>query len=201
VIEKRLSEFSRVWQEAKDKRLFEELVFCLLTPQSRAKTCWRAVERLSRGKLLNKNSLEREITPCLSGVRFANNKARYIQLARGLFSKNGKPAVRKKLAPLLKEGAPCAREWLVRNVKGFGLKEASHFLRNIGFGQEIAILDRHILKNMVKLGIMENIPGSLSSKIYLEIEEKLKVFSQKTGIPLAHLDLLFWSAETGEIFK
>ena len=26
-------------------------------------------------------------------------------------------------------------------------KEASHFLRNIGFGENIAILDRHILKN------------------------------------------------------
>lgn len=51
-------------------------------------------------------------------------------------------------------------------------KEASHFLRNVGFGEDIAILDRHILKNLVKLEVINELPKTLTPKLYLEIEEK-----------------------------
>ena len=93
------------------------------------------------------------------------------------------------------------REWLVSNVKGFGYKEASHFLRNIGFGSDIAILDRHILKNLKKHGVINEIPKTITKKNYFEIENRMRDFSKRSGIPMAHLDLLFWSNETGEIFK
>ncbi len=82
-----------------------------------------------------------------------------------------------------------------------GYKESSHFLRNIGFGDDIAILDRHILKNLVKYGVIKEIPKSLTDKKYLEIEQKMKKFSEEAEIPFSHLDLLWWSEETGEIFK
>ena len=82
-----------------------------------------------------------------------------------------------------------------------GYKEASHFLRNIGFADYLAILDRHILKNLKIFGIIEEIPKSLSKKKYLEIEEKMRNLANEVNIPLSHLDLLFWSKETGEIFK
>jgi N-glycosylase/DNA lyase len=93
------------------------------------------------------------------------------------------------------------RSWLVKNVKGYGLKEASHFLRNVGMGQDIAILDRHILKNLVALGVIENVPKNMTAKTYLEIEDKMRSFCNKVRIPMSHLDLLLWSEETGEIFK
>jgi N-glycosylase/DNA lyase len=92
------------------------------------------------------------------------------------------------------------REYLVKNVKGLGLKEASHFLRNIGHNN-LAILDRHILKNLHKLGVIEEVPRSLTKKAYLDIEEKFKRFSKKIGITMDELDLLFWSMETGKVFK
>jgi N-glycosylase/DNA lyase len=94
-----------------------------------------------------------------------------------------------------------AREWLVDNIKGMGYKEASHFLRNIGLGEEFAILDRHILKNLQLLGIIEEVPASLSRKRYFEIEKKMVRFSDRINIPMAHLDLLLWYKETGEVFK
>jgi len=100
-----------------------------------------------------------------------------------------------------KFNAAAARDWLVRNVKGLGYKEASHFLRNIGLGKELAILDVHILKNLKELGVIENIPSSLTKKRYLEIEDKMRKFSRRTKIPLAELDLLLWSLETGFVFK
>ena len=66
-----------------------------------------------------------------------------------------------------------AREWLVRNVKGIGYKEAGHLLRNIGFDQDLAILDRHILKNLKKLGVIDDVPESPTKRQYLSIEVKM----------------------------
>ncbi|PIV55041.1 DNA lyase [Candidatus Desantisbacteria bacterium CG_4_10_14_0_8_um_filter_48_22] len=107
-----------------------------------------------------------------------------------------KKALRASVPPWL-----IIRAWLVGNVKGMGYKEASHFLRNIGFGKDIAILDRHILKNLKALGVISDIPDTLTEKIYLEIEGKMRDFAERTDIPLESLDLLFWSMQTGHIFK
>src|SRR5438445_10756870 len=93
------------------------------------------------------------------------------------------------------------REWLVENVKGFGYQEASHFLRNIGLGEGFAILDRHILRNLNRLGVIPEIPPTITKKRYLEIEEKLRRFAAEIGIPFADRELLVWSRETGWIFK
>jgi len=41
----------------------------------------------------------------------------------------------------------------------------------------------------------------MTDKKYLEIEQKLLKFSKTINIPPAHLDLLLWHKETGEIFK
>ncbi len=87
------------------------------------------------------------------------------------------------------------------NVNGLGYKEASHFLRNVGLGEEFAILDRHILRNLKDFGVLPEIPISLTKKRYLEIEEKVRRFSREIGIPMGELDLLLWSKETGWIFK
>ena len=97
--------------------------------------------------------------------------------------------------------AAAAREWLVENVKGLGYKEASHFLRNIGLGENLAILDRHILKNLALLGVIKEVPTSLTKRIYLEIERKMIAFSKEANIPMGHLDLLLWYKEAGEVFK
>jgi N-glycosylase/DNA lyase len=88
----------------------------------------------------------------------------------------------------------------VENVKGLGYKESSHFLRNIGY-RNLAILDRHILKNLEKFGAIRTIPKSLTRKQYLKLEKQFHRFADAVGIPLDELDLLFWSLETGEILK
>jgi N-glycosylase/DNA lyase len=112
---------------------------------------------------------------------------------------NGKLSIKKKL---LEKGTPHEmREWLVSNLKGIGYKEASHFLRNIGFGKDIAILDRHILKNLKKHGVIREVPKTLTPKKYKEIENQMRDFSRKVRIPIEDMDLLFWSEETGEVFK
>lgn len=196
-IEKRLKDFKEGWK-SNDEKIFYELVFCLLTPQSKAKICWNAVERMTKKNLILGGD-KKEIIDAIEGVRFKYKKAEYIIEARNLFSIDGKIKIKdfiKKIMP-----PSNAREWMVKNVKGMGYKEASHFLRNIGFGENFSILDRHILKNLKFIGIIEEIPSSLNKNRYITIEKKMKKFSEEIEIPLSHLDLVLWYKETGEIFK
>lgn len=193
----RLGEFGQVMKEGGEDRIFAELVFCILTPQSRAKLCWAAVESLMSKDLLLKGGRE-EIVRELSGVRFKYRKAEYIIAAREEFIDNGELDIREKIIGL---GVEERRDFLVRKVKGIGYKEASHFLRNVALSEDMAILDRHVLRSLRSLGVIEEIPRSLSRKRYLEIEEKMKDFAEEFCIPMSHLDLTLWYRETGEVFK
>jgi N-glycosylase/DNA lyase len=196
-IQKRLAEFRQVTQW-KDEEVFAELCFCLLTPQSSAKVCWEAITALKKQSLLLKGQ-PRELLPLLRSVRFSESKAKYIVEARNMFSKDGSLQLKSQITSFYNPFE--LREWLVENVKGLGYKEASHFLRNIGLGEGFAILDRHILRNLNQLGVIPEIPSTITKKRYLEIEEKLRRFATEIDIPMADLDLLFWSKETGWIFK
>lgn len=197
-IKARTAEFRRIWEKGSEEDIFAELAFCIFTPQSKAGPCWETVNMLSAKGLLLKGGADR-ISRELSRVRFRNNKAKYLVEARGLFTANGKMFVRGGIKEF--DGIEQARDWLVRNVKGLGLKEASHFLRNIGMGEDVAILDRHVLKNLYLFGVIEEVPANLSRKRYLDIEKKMKDFAKKINIPMSHLDLVLWCRETGEIFK
>ena len=193
-IKKRLKEFRAVLK-ANDRTLFGELCFCILTPQSKAINCDRAIRELSGEDLLRSGSAVSIRKTLRKLVRFHNNKAAYIVGARRPFScldiKN-----------MVKTHSTFdVREWIVKNIKGLGYKEASHFLRNIGLGKDLAILDRHILKNLKRYGAIEHVPPSISRKTYLAVEGKMREFCNAIEIPLEELDLLFWSQETGVIFK
>ncbi len=197
-IEERLAQFRALWDRGPAEKLFHELVFCLLTPQSNAKQCWKAVDELSKKDLIF-NGDPKKLAANLRRTRFRNNKARYVCEARGCFVKGGEVVVKKILSGF--KNAMEAREWLVEHVKGYGYKEASHFLRNIGRGKNIAILDRHILKNLKRAGVIREVPKSISRKVYLDIEEKMRKFAKRVRIPLDHLDFVLWYKEAGEVFK
>lgn len=183
-IERKLRKFSSV----NKNDYFYELCFCILTPQSAAKRCWEAVLEMKKNNFQNKNINPKRF---LKKVRFYNNKTKYLLEMKKNYN---------KIKLMLNNDTEDLREWLVRNVKGLGLKEASHFLRNIGH-KDLAILDRHILKNLKKYKIVSNLPKTLTDKNYYEIEKRFSKFSKKINIPIDHLDLLFWSSETGEMFK
>ncbi len=195
-IEKRIQEFEEVWDEG-DERVFDEMVFCLFTPQSKAKVCWDTIQNLKEDDLLLEGQQD-IISDEIKRVRFRNNKAGYLVEARSKFIEDDN-SIKEKIASF--DDQKEARKWIVDNVKGLGYKEASHFLRNIGKGEDLAILDRHILRNLVKLGVIDEIPKTLTKKRYLDIEKKMKEFAEEIGIPLGHLDLVLWYKETGEVFK
>ncbi len=195
-IKKRLKEFKQVGERS-DKKIFAELCFCICTPQSRAVFCNKAISNLERSGMLYTGNLE-QIRFELKAVRFPNNKAKFIFEARKTFSEKGKLLIKSRVQ---KNNIHDSREWIVNNVKGIGFKEASHFLRNMGLGKDLAILDVHILRNMVRYKVISEIPKTITKKIYYCIEDKIKDFSGEIDIPMDELDLLLWSNETGKIFK
>ncbi len=189
-IKHRLMDFSAVAPE----EYFYELVYCLLTPQSSAVNAGKAVT------ILRENNLREDIIdpePLLHQkeyyIRFHKTKAKHLLAVREEYA---------TIHPHLINGSSSAdlRAWLVKHVKGLGWKEASHFLRNIGH-RDLAILDRHILRNLVRTGVLRQLPKSLTPKRYLAIEKRFKAFADRVKIPMDELDLLFWSMETGEILK
>ncbi len=196
-IETRLNEFKKVYEQD-DREILFELLFCLLTPQSKARVCWRCIEEIKTQNVLSSPDPQ-EILEYLTGVRFKYKKSQYIVQAILRFSKNGKICIKEQL-----EGFKSPYEirvFLVKTIKGLGMKEASHFLRNIGKGDDIAILDRHILRNLHRFNVIDEIPKTLSKGKYLSIEEKMRKFSRDIQIPMDHLDLLLWYREAGEVFK
>ena len=189
-IRRRLAEFTAVPRE----EYFPELVYCLLTPQSSAVNAARAVEALQNAGCWDRPDISSGILRRASAyIRFHNTKAKRIAEAYTAFGTiAGTLATTTDTREL--------RAWLVGNVKGLGWKEASHFLRNIG-RRNLAILDRHILRNLKHHGALASVPTTLSPKRYTAIERRFDRFAEAVGIPMDELDLLFWSNETGRILK
>ena len=196
-IEKAIKGYKKAW-EGTEQEIFAEMAFCILTPQSKAKNAWKAITNIVENGLLYKGKAE-EIVEFLNIVRFKNNKSRYLVEFRKLMTRDGKLQPKKILSEIGDTFEK--RKWILKNVKGMGLKEANHVLRNLGFGENIAILDRHILRNLEALNVIDEIPKTITEKKYYEIEEKMREYSNFSKIKMDELDLVLWYKEAGEIFK
>ncbi|MEO6939474.1 MAG: DNA lyase [Candidatus Kapaibacterium sp.] len=191
-IQQRLLDFSLVPADA----YFYELAYCILTPQSSAKNADRTI-----GKLIADGFYELGFDPT-SYLRDPENYIRFhnVKSARLLHVRLNFPEILRHLNRNTLNSIEM-RENVIATVGGFGMKEASHFLRNIGV-RGLAILDRHIFKHLTRLGVIDEIPKNApTKKRYLEIEAAWHEFANNVGISLDELDLLFWSMETGEIRK
>ncbi|MCD6529767.1 N-glycosylase/DNA lyase [Candidatus Bathyarchaeota archaeon] len=188
-IESRLKEFRELGLKGSDE-LFKELCFCILTANFDAEKSIRIQEEVGEGFL---SLSEEELAETLRrlGHRYPRKRAEYIVEARKL-----KDLLWEILGSLDGESA---REWLVKNVKGIGYKEASHFLRNVGY-TDLAIIDYHILDLMARYRLVEK-PKTMTKKRYLEIEGLLKRLADRLNVNLAELDLYLWYLETGKILK
>ena len=186
---KRLREFER-FRSKNTRQLFSELCFCILTANSKARTAIRIQDELGAEGFCKEG--KDGVRRCIIAHkhRFHNNKTEYIIGAREHID------IKAKLKGM--KGFD-AREWLVKNVKGLGYKEASHFLRNVGYF-DLAILDRHILNLMEEDGLIKK-PKSLTRKKYLEIEKKFIRMAEKLKMMPAELDLYMWYMKAGEVLK
>lgn len=186
LIDQRIAEFQQLHKAGNDQ-WFSELCFCILTANSQAKKAIAIQTELGASGFLNKTQSEIAQTLRRHAHRFHNNKAKYIVEARKF--KN----IKDLLTGLTSQEA---REFLVKNIKGLGFKEASHFLRNVGY-TDVAIVDRHILRFLAKYNLIKNIPKVINKKTYLECENILKSFDARQD----KLDLIIWCHMTNNILK
>ncbi len=176
--------------------IFSELSFCLLTANFSAERGIKiqanigieGFKKLSFDELTNKLKLY--------GHRFPRQRAERIVEARSKI---------KDIMKVIKEENPKTIRRLIADpssplkIKGMGYKEASHFLRNIGF-KNIAILDRHVIRFLVSNKLIKPFK-TLTPRIYEETEKVLEDISKETNIDMAALDLIVFYKATGKVLK
>jgi len=170
---------------------FEELILCLLTSNTSFISAYKSFLQLRENNFFNFN--EARIANALRsyGYRFPNRKANYISSSKWL-----RKILKREVNKRIKNGL--ARDWLMNNVKGLGLKEASHFLRNVGIF-DYAIIDRHIVKFLRNKGYINSWKGY--KREYLEVEKILNEVSSIIGIKVGILDLIIWYIQTKRILR
>jgi len=197
-IRDRLAEFARVGRTGSSETLFEELTFCIFTAGASARMGLRSVDSV-RPVLMSGTAVD--IQRALVGRhRFPNNRGAYVYETREYLRLHCGLQLREALRSL--RLADERRDFLAanRSVRGIGYKEASHFLRNIGY-RGYAILDKHVLTRLAELEVIESPKPPSTKNGYLAIEERVKLFSDSIGIDFDELDLLLWYTKTGEILK
>ena len=188
-IDKRIQEFKDHNKKSVDD-LFVELCFCILTANFNAEKSIKIQDEIGECFLTDTgDGLAKKLKNL--GHRYPNTRARYI-----IESGKCKESLTENIR--FRKGRDI-REWIVKNVKGVGYKEASHFLRNIGF-DNFAIIDFHIVDILVRYNLIEK-PKTLTKRKYLEIENLLEKIAERLDLSLAELDLYLWYMETGKILK
>jgi N-glycosylase/DNA lyase len=191
-INERIFEFKSL-QQADNDKIFSEMCFCILTANFSAIRGIKIQNELGRDILdLSKEELACRLKEL--GYRFPNTRADYI-----FDSRKWHPKLKSILASYSFSEQRDLRNWLAKNVKGLGLKESSHFMRNIGY-DDCAIIDFHIVDLLVEKGLIQK-PKTLTKRKYQEIEKILKKIANINDINLAELDLILWFLETGKILK
>lgn len=99
------------------------------------------------------------------------------------------------------------REWLIYNIKGLGMKAASHFLRNQGY-TDLAVIDVHIIRFLSKYvkpidyeftdGL---IPVVSNMKNYLHWEDRFREIADKYDLSVAELDAIIWKQRSNTDWK
>ncbi len=190
VINSRIKEFA-AFKEESIQKIFREMCFCIMTANCGAEKCIEIHNRMEDDFLiLDRMQLAEKFKEC--GYRFPNIRSRYIIEARNYIAD-----LEEKLNQSNRDYS--LREWIVKHIKGLGFKEASHFLRNIGY-EDYAIIDFHIIDVLVKYNLIEK-PKTLTKKKYIEIESILRKMGEILKVNLAELDLYLWYLETGKILK
>jgi len=196
-IKAQLYEFEEIHQKADDRKIFEELAFCILTSAVGPKVGAKSLDAI---KDILPDARPEDIEEKLAGVHKYPEKAYYITHTRD-YLKNEYGLKMNELVRSFDDPLE-RREFFALNkdIKGLGLTQASHFLRNIGF-KGYAILDRNVVRSLHDLGVLESPKPPTTKKKYLEAEERMKAFATQLGIEVEELDMLLWSMKTGHIPK
>lgn len=198
-IRARLDEFSAISRTGDNRQLFEELAYCIFTAGASARMGLNSIKRV-RPHLLRAGHTRLEAL-LVGSHRYPRARSGYIVHTRRYLKRECGLRLGEKLASFGNDDE-ARRDFFARNpgIKGIGYKEASHYLRNIGYCG-YAILDKHILRTLHECGVIDSPAPPATKKKYVIIEERMRKFAAELRIDFDELDLLLWSNKTGEILK
>ena len=199
-IRKRLGEFDEVWRKGSDARLWEELAYCIFTAGASARMGLDSVDAVRPLLLDGEADAMTSALKAAGAHRFPVARPQYIVVTRNYFRAQFGMALRKRLREF--SDPVERRDWLAqeKQVKGLGYKESSHFLRNVGVKGH-AILDKHVMRCLTEVGVVNSAKPPQTRRKYLEVEQELIRFAKEIRVDFDELDLVLWSMKTGEILK
>ena len=186
------------WKESSEDDLWRELVFCILGSRVRFEAVHAAVERMGGMCLLSQpwrntgfDQYEEDTVTALSGgYPFYRVRANQIRrAAEHLYTSRG------SILKLLDSAGDVrsARRVLVVEVAGLGPKQASLFLRNVGYARHIAILDVHVLTYLNWVGLTDTLIKSVSTLSKYEVlEDSFIEHAYEFGYSPDQFDLAVW---------
>ena len=199
------------WTMRTEDDLFFDVAVCILSSQSLFELALAAADGLRRVGLLAASSYGKWRPRYEEALSIA--LARPVTLEREGSTKSVKPRFRNRAAKLIAAtahriygagstlrgilasagSAAEARRSLVAMVSGFGPKQASLYLRRIGYCADFAVLDTHILDYLSLAANIEAKPGVLSRlSTYEKVERDFERVARSFGYPLGCVDLATW---------
>ena len=198
------------WFSASEAELLFELVACILGSQVPYEVALAAAEEIRNVGLLENPTrrycillYEKAIydilrqplhnpswAPTGRRYRFARIRANHIsRTVWAIYSDGGSLQRRLGACKTARE----ARRSIVEVAGGIGPKQASLFLRNIGFTEELAIFDTHLLRFMSLFGLLDQDIRPISSlRNYENLENHLRDYAKSAGYSLGCVDQAIW---------
>jgi len=191
---------SRDWKSMEEQELWHELCLCILSSNVPYEMAKSALVHLSSGNLLDYTQIAHELAKPIylpkkkdgsfRKYRFPNVRATNIVNA-GRFLSSEKNGITHILCRF--DSDIETREFLIEHIPGIGLKEASHFLRNIKYSDSLAIIDSHIVTFLEETLLEENIPvRSINPRVYVMLEGIMRSIARNNGLNLSILDMAIW---------
>jgi N-glycosylase/DNA lyase len=199
------------WQSLGENTLLREAAVCIFSSQMIFEVAEGAALKLELMGLLDPRAFrrsageyERQVVAALSqpvtfevGDRVRRARPRFRNRLASLLARTVRDLYqgRTSLRALLRsaESPRQARELLVNRVWGFGPKQASLFLRRVGYASDLAVLDTHVLYYLRLRDGTNHKVGSLSRlSAYECLEAEFKRLAMDLGYPVGCVDLATW---------
>ncbi len=201
------------WHQMSEGRLWKELCLCILSSRTRFELALAAVSSLERAGLLRRlrehpgevpySVLEEALGPhpqrqgaSTRSIPFWRTRAHQLVDASNRLYAAGHRGLKTRLHETGDAGD--LRMQLMADVPGLGMKQASHFLQNVGFSDEFAVIDVHILSFLrEELMAVESEAEDLDESLYLELEQRIQRLAAANGLAVGLLDRIVWAMRSG----
>lgn len=194
------------WSRMTEDDLWRELVACILGSRVRFEVAHSALEWMEKRRLFREcrrssrfQQYEQDVMEALSERGSPGKPSRYP------FFRVRSSQIRQAAERLYETGDTLrsilegsrdirdARRRLALEVSGLGPKQASLFLRNIGYAAHVAVLDIHVLTYMNWVGLTETLIRSVSTvRKYEALEDAFVEHAYSFGYTPDHFDLAVW---------